>query len=319
MILADKIIHLRKKNGWTQEELADKLNVSRQAVSKWEGAQSIPDMEKILQMSRLFEVSVDYLMKEELTESDYVEDTSTQVHKVSLEFANDFIKDTEIQAKQIALGVILFILSPVVLVTLSLFSEANLHDLTANQYGILGTITVIIMVVIGVGILIASASKMSRYQFLESETFDIQFGVEGMVLDAKARYKDTHTKGIIFGVSILILSVIPVLLSSVFGIFKTLGVPGLLIMVALGVYILIRVSVKWAAFEKLLQEGEYNPRTKNKNDIVGTVAGIYWPLVVAGYLLWSFIGSAWHISWVVFPIAGILFGAISTLLDHFNS
>src|SRR5699024_3382532 len=137
----------------------------------------------------------------------------------------------------------------------------------------------------------------------------------GMVLDAKARYKDTHTKGLIVGVSILILSVIPVLLSSVFGIFKTLGVPGLLIMVALGVYILFGVSVKWSAFEKLLQEGEYNPRTKNKNDIVGTVAGIYWPLVVAGYLLWSFIRSAWHISWVVFPIAGILFGAISTLLD----
>ena len=45
MILADKIIRLRKKNGWSQEELADKMNVSRQAVSKWESAQSIPDLE----------------------------------------------------------------------------------------------------------------------------------------------------------------------------------------------------------------------------------------------------------------------------------
>ena len=66
MILADKIIALRKKAGWSQEELAQQLNVSRQSVSKWEGAQSVPDLERILQMSRLFGVSTDYLLKDEL-------------------------------------------------------------------------------------------------------------------------------------------------------------------------------------------------------------------------------------------------------------
>lgn len=45
MILADKIIRLRKRNGWSQEELAAKMNVSRQAVSKWEAAQTTPDLE----------------------------------------------------------------------------------------------------------------------------------------------------------------------------------------------------------------------------------------------------------------------------------
>ena len=63
MILADKIIENRKKNGWSQEELADKLDVSRQSVSKWEGAQAIPDMKKILQMAELFGVTTDYLFK----------------------------------------------------------------------------------------------------------------------------------------------------------------------------------------------------------------------------------------------------------------
>ena len=48
MILADKIINLRKKNGWSQEELAEKLGVTRQSISKYEGAQSIPDLDKIL-------------------------------------------------------------------------------------------------------------------------------------------------------------------------------------------------------------------------------------------------------------------------------
>ena len=64
MILADKIIEERKKNGWSQEELAEKLGVSRQSISKWEGAQSVPDLQRILEMSRMFSVSTDYLLKD---------------------------------------------------------------------------------------------------------------------------------------------------------------------------------------------------------------------------------------------------------------
>ena len=59
MFLADKIINLRKKAGWSQEELAGRLGVTRQSVSKWEGAQSVPDIEKIVQLSRLFSVTTD--------------------------------------------------------------------------------------------------------------------------------------------------------------------------------------------------------------------------------------------------------------------
>ena len=64
MILADKIVEERKRNGWSQEELAEKLNVSRQSVSKWEGAQSIPDLNRIIRMAEIFQVSTDYLLKE---------------------------------------------------------------------------------------------------------------------------------------------------------------------------------------------------------------------------------------------------------------
>ena len=64
MILADKIIDLRKKAGMSQEELAEKLGVSRQSISKWEGAQSTPDLNRILQLSEIFNVSTDYLLKD---------------------------------------------------------------------------------------------------------------------------------------------------------------------------------------------------------------------------------------------------------------
>ena len=63
MILAEKITALRKKNGWSQEELAMQLNVSRQSVSKWESEQSTPDLEKIIIMSDFFGVTTDYILK----------------------------------------------------------------------------------------------------------------------------------------------------------------------------------------------------------------------------------------------------------------
>jgi transcriptional regulator with XRE-family HTH domain len=66
MILADKIIFLRKQNNWSQEQLAEHLGVSRQSVSKWESAMSMPDLDKIMKMSSLFGVSTDYLLKDEI-------------------------------------------------------------------------------------------------------------------------------------------------------------------------------------------------------------------------------------------------------------
>ena len=68
MILADKIIFLRKQQGWNQEQLAEQLGVSRQAVSKWEGGTSIPDLDKIIKMSNVFGVATDYLLKDEIEE-----------------------------------------------------------------------------------------------------------------------------------------------------------------------------------------------------------------------------------------------------------
>lgn len=63
MNMADRIQYLRKTKGLSQEELANKVGVSRQAVSKWESGQSTPDIEKIIIMSELFEVTTDYILK----------------------------------------------------------------------------------------------------------------------------------------------------------------------------------------------------------------------------------------------------------------
>ena len=63
MTIADRIQSLRKSKGMSQEELADRIGVSRQAVSKWESEQATPDLEKVVIMSEIFEVTTDYLLK----------------------------------------------------------------------------------------------------------------------------------------------------------------------------------------------------------------------------------------------------------------
>lgn len=63
MSLGDKIIELRRQKGWSQENLAERLGVTRQPVSKWESGASVPDLDKIVGMSELFGVTTDYLIK----------------------------------------------------------------------------------------------------------------------------------------------------------------------------------------------------------------------------------------------------------------
>ena len=73
MTIADRIQTLRKSKGMSQEELADAAGVSRQAVSKWESEQSIPDLDKVVILSEIFEVTTDYLLKgiEPVSEKDH--------------------------------------------------------------------------------------------------------------------------------------------------------------------------------------------------------------------------------------------------------
>ena len=135
MILADKIIELRKKAGYSQEELAEKMGVSRQSVSKWEGALSIPDLDKILLMSEIFGVSTDYLLKDELGDEipePKEEISESRFKKASMEEANDFIRVKDETAPMVALGVALCILSPVIMFFLISLEEMGKIGINEN-------------------------------------------------------------------------------------------------------------------------------------------------------------------------------------------
>ena len=124
MILAEKIMTLRKRAGWSQEELAAQLGVSRQSVSKWEGAQSVPDMQKVVQMSRLFGVTTDYLLKEELGEPEPAQsEPDAPLRCVTMEQAADYLSLRRAAAPKLAAATLLCVLSPVALLLLAALSD----------------------------------------------------------------------------------------------------------------------------------------------------------------------------------------------------
>ena len=96
-------------------------------------------------------------------------------------------------------------------------------------------------------------------------------------------------------------------------ILVSIGVSLTLAMIAIGVWMIVRVSIVWEGFKKLLEEGDYTRIKKKSNNTM--VGGIYWALVTAGYLGYSFITMDWKHSWVVWPIAGILYGVISQIVE----
>lgn len=95
MNIAEKIVLLRKKKGISQEELANKLNTSRQAVSKWENNQSTPDLEKLVALSIYFNVTTDYLLTDSIETS--INNNSQCESNIELQELKSLVTEDEYQ------------------------------------------------------------------------------------------------------------------------------------------------------------------------------------------------------------------------------
>lgn len=317
MILADKIIDLRKKAGWSQEELAEKLGVSRQSVSKWEGAQSIPDMNKILQLSELFGVSTDYLLKDSMEAAETVPSQDIDAEDatfVSMEEANAFLSYKAESAPRIALGVLLCILSPIALLLLGGAQESGRLAITEMQAAMIGLIVLLLMVAGAVLLFVLTGMKGSKFEYLEKNALDTAYGVSGMVRERMQREESDHTRSIAVGVVLCVLAAIPLFVLLLWRgedeFYGVLGVSAILTLAGIGVHILVKASIPWEGYRMLLEEGDYTRDRKRTNR---QYAGIYWCIVTAAYLAVSFLTNRWDMTWIIWPVAAVLFGAVGEI------
>ena len=322
MILADKITMLRKRSGWSQEELAERLGVSRQAVSKWESGTSLPDLDRIIKMSELFCVSTDYLLKDEvqeitLPEGDGVTEPSGG-YDLSLEEANAFLELTRRLSSRMAAAIALLVLSPVCLIQLGAVAEFRKTSLTEGMAAGIGLSVLLVLVAVGVGLLIFDGMKLSRYRHLEEEELTLQYGVKGLVERRRQADESGYRASVVAGVVLCILGVIPLLLAGAMELgdyITTSCVSLLLVLVAAAVFLFVRFGNIWSSYKKILQEEEYTWEQKQTNRKLAWFPGVYWLVVTAVYLAFSFSTGRWNFTWIVWPVAGVLFAALYGILQ----
>lgn len=326
MLLAEKITNLRKKLGWSQEELAHQLDVSRQAVSKWESGMSIPDMNKIISMSRLFGVSTDYLLIDEVEEyhrdGEVVsnETSDENVKSISLEEANMFMELKEIFAGKLAVSILAYIMSPIILIVLAALAEYK-KVMSEDLAGGIGVGILLLVIAGATANLIYHSMKIEKYEYLEKEIFTLQYGVSGIVEKRKGEYEETYHKSLVLGIGLCIICPIPLIVVAALGIGDfacVMAVALLLFIVSFGVYFIIKSAERWDAYQILLQQEDFTKEKKEKRNNSRGLTITYWCIVVCIFFTWGMRSENWNKTGTFWICSGVLYAALCGLYSFFT-
>lgn len=338
-MLADKIAYLRKQRGWSQEELAVQMCISRQSVSKWESGASIPDLDRIIKMSQIFDVSTDYLLRDEIPCDAYEQaynfavpqnisnaatgyevkpDVPTRV--VSRAEVEEFLQFCMKSAKKNAFATMLCILSPVCLILLGGYTEASPID--ENLACGIGVVILFVMIGVAVALFTFEGLKREKYKYLETEMLEPEAGVTGFLENMGETHRQKHRITLVIGVVLCVICPIPLFVAFMFDPSDMVYVAAtalLLVIVAVGVYLIMVFGGYDSCCEVILEKGDYS-RLRKKNEIEkggAVLHKIYWGSITAIYLLLSFLTGQWGATWVIWPCAGVFFGVVKAIQNAY--
>ena len=323
MIFADKLIQLRKKNGWSQEDLANEIGVSRQSVSKWESAQSVPDLNKVLKLSKIFNVSTDYLLKDEIEEPDEkkpepvpaAEEKPVDEDAVTLSIGEvtDYFKRTNRTTILKSAAFAGLIIWPV---SISLTPVNDMLSLAA-------TITILLASIV---ILFVAYGMEKKYNALKVQPVDMEYGGAGIAEDILSKRGKTYI--IMKRTGIVIVAAASMMAVSILtaGIIRNIATPGTQLNDALYFGILIAADILFAAGAALisfgrarlnniyclLEEGRFSRRNKKKNAGIRLFSLIYIGLYVLMTVIAFFINPT--LGFVVLVVGLVAFAIIYAAL-----
>ncbi|MEE0965616.1 MAG: helix-turn-helix transcriptional regulator [Bacilli bacterium] len=296
MEFQDKLRLLRKEKGMSQEALAGELNVSRQAVSKWETGEGYPETEKLIMISDLFEVSLDYLMRDK---TDIVSENVQQKYYMNTEKIEEYLHHKKVFARNIALSVSGIILSVNIPILLSLIGLENI-----------GAFCLISSVALAVGVIIMTSIKHSDYAEIEEKEIIINSQDLEILRNEQMIFKSRFGMGIAIGVGMIILSTALVILIEEFMHNENFAAIQLLTSVAIAVYLFITLAIKDDGYKFLVQNELYIKEQKKENNSLFSVT---MPLAAFAYLALGFIYNLWHPGWLIFPVTAVITGFIEKI------
>ena len=300
------------------------MEVTRQSVSKWEGAQSIPELEKIVAMSKLFGVSTDFLLKDEGQGTAEPEAPSSSAEKteesprVGVDEVEEYFERKHKMSARTATATALCVLSPVALLLLGALSDEAAGLLPETLAVSLGLLTLFAMVAVAVALFLFGASRLERFSYLEKDGFRLDARARAAAERRWTECEGSCTRARIVATVLCVLSATPIFGALLFGedsLALLFSVPMLLVIVSVGVFLFVLAGERWGCIEELLKR-DGKPREDAKwEKIKDTVGTVYWLVVVAVFLAYSFVTDDWDRSWIIWPVAGVLFAALATILD----
>ncbi len=319
MILADKIVRLRKQLGWSQEELAEKMNVSRQSVSKWESTNSIPDLNRIIMLAELFDVSTDFLLKDEYETFDSLnESKEPSVIEITLEEALKYVESKMEVSGLITKGVMLCVCSVVPLFFFLAMAETNRMNLTGDVAAAIGVVSILIMVSIAVSFFIKTNQYESDLAVIDDEAFELAYGVHSVIKEKLQKFRVTYNRRLSIGIFMFIISFVPLMFVSMFfgeSDMVLMMLIVLIFMIAAGIYIVAPVSAKYDAYNNILKDSSVETQKSRRTKRAEKLAAFYWPLLTAVFLGWSLWTMDWGVTWIVWPVGAVLFAALLGLME----
>ncbi|MFA9466363.1 MAG: permease prefix domain 1-containing protein [Velocimicrobium sp.] len=243
------------------------------------------------------------------------------VRSVTKEEAEKYIEDSKKFAKQTAIGTVICIYSPILLILLY-----NLHEyknlVTEKIATSVGMSVLLVLIAIAVAVFIFGGMQMEKYKYLKTEVFSIDAYLDTHLKNMESETKFGTTRLIVIAITMCILGAIPlIVVGTLFennGYLETNMLIVLILIVGIAVYILITAGSRQECFRVLRQVDDFSKEGKKSSKVIDKIAAPYWILATLIYLSWSMITMQWGFTWIVWPIAGILFGFIAAILSAVN-
>lgn len=230
---------------------------------------------------------------------------------------DQIIGDYKISSHRIALGSFLILFGVSILIGMLALAELNIFVLTEDQASIIGVCAMLVFVALAVYLFIKYGMKIDKYDKFEKELVDLSIADKTYLENVKdsINFPSVLARSVI----LFVVSCLPILIGELMfpeneG-YSLLGVVLCLWLVGLGVYWLVKAAMMHSICQQLLQEGDYEPSKKMRKKKYGGLVAAYWLIITLGYFTYSFLSNRWDISWLIWPISGILYGIVSVLAN----